>query len=150
MENPINSQEYIMPAADEVAIEEVSIPETTSKQPMSNVKTEELQQFGRQMSDFIEQLPTYTNRFFQAYKLPIISIAFLLAALVTLKIVLAIMSALNDIPLVSASFQSIGIGFIIWFIARYLVKASTRQELAMKIESLKEQIIGESSSETFS
>jgi hypothetical protein len=152
METPMTSQEYITPSSDEdeVVMTEISSPEINSNQATSNETTEEWRKIGLQISDFLEQLPTYINRFFEAYKLPLISIGSIVAGIVTIKLVLAIMSALNDIPLFSASFQLIGIGFIVWFISRYLIKASTRQELAVEIQKLKEQIIGENSSETSS
>ena len=151
METPITSQEYITPSSsDEVVMTQVSDSKTTSEQPTSEATTEELRRIGLHISDFLKNLPNYINRFLATYKSPIISIALIVAALVTIKLVLAVMNALNDIPLFSASFELIGIGCVVWFVYRYLLKASTRQELALKIQILKEQIIGESASGTFS
>jgi hypothetical protein len=149
METPMASQEYnTLPSDEEAMIEalnsESSNPETISEQTTisANSTTDELLQIGRQISYFLKQLPSYISRFFEAYKSPIISIALVLATIVTLRLVIAIVDALNDLPLFAASFETIGIGFVIWFAYRYLLKASTRQEIMLKIQILKEQIIG--------
>ena len=49
---------------------------------------------------------------------------------------------MNDIPLVSPTFELIGIGYSVWFVYRYLLKASTRQELTHEISTLKTQVVG--------
>jgi hypothetical protein len=36
----------------------------------------------------------------------------------------------------------IGIGYSAWFVNRYLLKASNRQELAQEIQGLKQQVVG--------
>jgi hypothetical protein len=53
-------------------------------------------------------------------------------AFVSLRVVLAVMDALNEVPLLKPTFQLIGIGYSTWFISRYLLKPSTRQELSQK------------------
>ncbi|MEH2392024.1 MAG: CAAD domain-containing protein [Nostoc sp.] len=103
----------------------------------------QLQQISRQVSEFLEQLPEYLNSFFQDYKQPLITVALILAAIVTAKIVLAVLDAINGTPLLSPLFELIGISYATWFIFRYLLKASTRQELADEIQSLKSQFVGE-------
>jgi hypothetical protein len=157
METPITSQEYnTLPSDEEAMIEalnsESSNPETISKSTninsTTNSTTEELLQIGLQISNYLKQLPSYISRFFKAYKSPIISIALVLAALVTIRLIMAVIDALNDLPLFAASFEAIGIGFVIWFVYRYLLKASTRQEIALEIQILKEQIIGKTDPES--
>jgi hypothetical protein len=156
METPITSQEYTTLPSDEEAMIEASNseslnPETVAEQTATNSTTsttEELLQIGLQISQFLKQLPSYIKRFFEAYKSPIIIIGLILAAIVTLKLMVAVIDALNDLPLFAASFEVIGIGFVIWFVYRYLLKASTRQEIALEIQILKEQIIGKSDLDT--
>lgn len=153
METPITSQEYnTLPSSDNLVIEasnsESSNPETIAEQKTTNSTTEELLQIGSQISHFLEQLPSYIQRFFKAYKSPLISLALIFAAIVTLRLIIAVINALNDLPLFAASFEVIGIGFAIWFVYRYLLKASTRQEIALEIQILKEQIIGKSDLDT--
>jgi CAAD domains of cyanobacterial aminoacyl-tRNA synthetase len=91
----------------------------------------------------LEKLPEYLGSFFQDYKQPLTTVALILTAIVTAKIVLAVLGAINDIPLLSALFELVGIGYASWFIFRYLLKASTRQELADEIQFLKNQFVGE-------
>lgn len=153
METPITSQEYnTLPSSDNLVIEasnsESSNPETIAEQKTTNSTTEELLQIGSQISHFLEQLPSYIKRFFKAYKSPLISLALIFAVIVTLRLIIAVINALNDLPLFAASFEVIGIGFAIWFVYRYLLKASTRQEIALEIQILKEQIIGKSDLDT--
>lgn len=90
----------------------------------------------------LAELPDYIGRFFNEYKQPIISIGLILTAIITVKVVLAVLDALNDIPLLSPTFELIGIGYAAWFVNRYLLKASSRQELSEEIQALKQQVIG--------
>ena len=101
------------------------------------------QQISRQITQFLEQLPEYLSGFFQNYKQPLITVALILAAIVTAKVVLAVLDAINDIPLLSPLFELIGIGYASWFIFRYLLKSPTRQELGNEIQLLKNQFVGE-------
>jgi hypothetical protein len=54
---------------------------------------------------FFTRLGNNLGRFWREYKQLIISILLIGAAVVTLRIVLAIISALNDIPLLAPTFQ---------------------------------------------
>jgi CAAD domains of cyanobacterial aminoacyl-tRNA synthetase len=105
------------------------------------------QQVGRQVSDFLAQLPEYLGSFFAKYKQPLFTLALIFAAIVTVKVILALLDAINDIPLLSPTFELIGIGYATWLTFRYLIKASTRQELAEEIQLLKTQVFGEEVSE---
>ncbi|MCX7593099.1 MAG: CAAD domain-containing protein [Fischerella sp.] len=98
--------------------------------------------YGEVVSNFLATLPEYLGTFFNRYKQPLVSIGLIVAAIVAVKVVLAILDALNDIPLVAPTFELIGIGYSAWFVYRYLLKASTRQELTNEISSLKSQVIG--------
>ncbi|MBD2436500.1 CAAD domain-containing protein [Nostoc sp. FACHB-110] len=100
------------------------------------------QQISDKVSQFLEQFPDYFNRFLAAYTLPLISLGIVLAAVVTLKVVIALLDAINDLPLLEPTFEVIGIVYSSWFAFRYLIKASTRQELTAEIDSIKAQILG--------
>jgi len=113
------------------------------KLPPASEPESQLQQISRQISQFLEQLPEYLSSFFKDYKQPLITVALILTAIVTVKVVLAILDAINNIPLLSPLFELVGISYATWFISRYLLKASTRQELADEIQFLKNQFVGE-------
>jgi hypothetical protein len=98
--------------------------------------------YAEQVSGFLGTLPEYLGSFFNRYKQPLIVLGTVVGAIVAVKVVLAILDALNDIPLVAPTFELIGIGYSAWFIYRYLLKASTRQELTSEITTLKTQVVG--------
>jgi hypothetical protein len=97
---------------------------------------------------FLATLPDYVGSFFNRYKQPLITVGLLVAAIVSVRVVLAILDALNDIPLVAPTFELIGIGYSAWFVYRYLLKASNRQELTSEIAALKSQVVGKQISES--
>ncbi len=78
--------------------------------------------------NFLTHFFDYLGSFFNTYKQSIISLGLILAAIVTLRVVLAVIDALNDIPLLESTFKLIGIGYSTWFVYRYLLKTQTRQE----------------------
>jgi hypothetical protein len=104
--------------------------------------------YGEQISGFLGTLPEYVGSFFNQYKQPLISVGLILGAVVAVKVLLAVLDALNDIPLVAPTFELIGIGYSAWFVYRYLLKASTRQELTHEITTLKSQVVGQQISES--
>ncbi|MEA5502593.1 CAAD domain-containing protein [Halotia wernerae UHCC 0503] len=118
--------------------------ENLPKLPPAKEPISQWRQIGRKTSDFLTQLPEYFRRFFQNYKQPLIIIVLTVAAIVTGKVLLAMIGAINEIPLLASVFEVIGLGYVTWFVFRYLVKSSTRQELAKEIEFLKQQIVGDS------
>ena len=92
---------------------------------------------------FFTQLVKILGRFWREYKQLIINVLLIGSAVVTLKVVLAIISALNDLPLLAPTFQLVGIGYSIWFTGRYLLKSSTRQEFSQLTQTVLNQQIKE-------
>ena len=76
---------------------------------------------------------------FNQSKQLITSVGLIIAMAIALKVVLAVMNALNGIPLLELTFELIGIGYSAWFVSRYLLKSSNRQELAQKVEGVLKQ-----------
>ncbi|MBW4610535.1 MAG: CAAD domain-containing protein [Hassallia sp. WJT32-NPBG1] len=148
MDANLQQSEYANPASpQEMVAIEGSNPQNLPMLPPATEPENQLQEFGRQVSEFLAKLPEYIGRFFSDYKGLIINVGLFLAAIVTVKVVLAILDALNDIPLLSPTFELVGISYSTWFTFRYLLKDSTRQELSTDIESLKQQIFGSNGSE---
>ncbi|MBE9007396.1 CAAD domain-containing protein [Fortiea sp. LEGE XX443] len=125
-----------------VALEGVDTENLPKLPPASEPETQ-WQQINRKISQFVDQLPYYLNKFWEAYKLPLITLALVLAAIVTLKVVVAILDAINDIPILEPALELIGIIYSTWFVFRYLLQASTRQEVLAEIRSFKIQTLGE-------
>ncbi|MBV6623344.1 MAG: CAAD domain-containing protein [Rivularia sp. (in: Bacteria)] len=123
-------------------------PQTLAKLPPADTSDDQLKMVGEKISKFMKEIPEDLNKFYSAYKTPIIGLAVFLASFVALRVVLAMLAAVNDIPLVSSVFELIGIGYTGWFVFRYLLKAPNRKELAAEIESFKKQITGNSTTES--
>jgi len=120
---------------------------TITKIQPSAQSQEEWLKYGEQISSFLAALPEYLGTFYNKYKQPLIFAAVFVAAVVAVKVVLAVLDALNDIPLVAPTFELIGIGYSTWFVYRYLLKASTRKELTNEIQGLRSQVVGQNASE---
>lgn len=107
--------------------------------------TDQLRQVGDQISGFLSELPDYLGRFFSEYQRPLVTIGLLLGAIIAVKVTLAVLDAINDIPLLAPLFELVGIGYTSWFVYRYLLRAANRAELNDEFKSLKRQVVGQSS-----
>lgn len=139
MESQVQQQEYTDTPASDVTI---TSPGEIVKVPPAPQTDEQWQKVGSQVSVFLAELPNYIGTFFNQYKQQITVVFLFIAAIISVKVVLAVLDALNDIPLLAPTFELIGIGYSVWFVNRYLLAASKRQELAQEIDNLKQQVIG--------
>ncbi|KAK7366860.1 hypothetical protein VNO80_08862 [Phaseolus coccineus] len=62
--------------------------------------------------------------------------------LATLWLTSAVIGAIDSIPLFPKLLEVVGLAYTVWFTSRYLLFKQNRDELATKIEELKEQILG--------
>jgi CAAD domains of cyanobacterial aminoacyl-tRNA synthetase len=148
MDANLQQSQYATPTSPkEMVAIEGSNPQNLPMLLPASEPENQLQEFGQQVSDFLANLPEHIGRFFSDYKKPIINIGLFIAAIVTVKVILAILDAINEIPLLSPTFELVGISYSTWFTFRYLLKDSTRQELSANIQSLKKQTFGSNISE---
>ncbi len=145
MDTKVKPEKYIGPSTEEGTTETEAATQTVSVFPPAKETNAQLRQISNSFSTFLAHFPAYLSRFFNTFKLPIISLGLILATIVTLRVIFAVVDALNGIPLFSAFFEFIGIGYAAWFVYRYLLKAENRQELAAKFQSFKQEIVGENS-----
>ncbi|MDV2992454.1 MAG: hypothetical protein N4J56_002108 [Chroococcidiopsis sp. SAG 2025] len=112
--------------------------ESTSLTTPSTAKQLEMQgrQIGNNIVAFFTALPQNIRSFWQQYKQPITNILLILLALIAVRVLFAVLAALNSIPLLAPTFQLIGILYSVWFVYRYLRTKSNREELASKLQSL--------------
>lgn len=103
---------------------------------------EQWQRLKDQALSILAELPAYLSSFFSEYQKPIVTLGLIFTGGITIKVLLAAIDALNDIPLLAPTFELIGIGYSAWFVYRYLLRASNRQELLAEVNSLKEQVFG--------
>jgi len=140
MESQQQPLEYINATSKEVI--GGSEPAPLAEQAPRVQSDEQWRRIGTQISGFLAELPDYLGRFFNEYKQPIISVALIVTALIAVKVVLAVLGVLNNIPLLAPTFEVVGIGYSVWFANRYLIMASKRQDLSQEIQGLKQQVVG--------
>ncbi|AFZ16060.1 valine--tRNA ligase [Allocoleopsis franciscana] len=97
---------------------------------------------GNQVAKVLSELPDEIGKFFNQYQQPMIVVALLLVTIITLKVTLAAVSAINSFPILQPTFEMVGLGYTIWFASRYLLTVAKRQELGAATQALKEQVIG--------
>jgi CAAD domains of cyanobacterial aminoacyl-tRNA synthetase len=97
----------------------------------------------KQSAEIIAEVPAYLGQIYGEYKSTINTVALFFGILVGAKLTLAVLSAVNEIPLLAPTFELIGIGYTVWFVWRYLLQASTRSELTSEIDGLKSEIFGD-------
>jgi hypothetical protein len=92
--------------------------------------------------EIVGKIPELTGQFFADNKQPLISLGIILLGIVSVKILVAVLDAIDDIPLLAPMLQLVGLGYTAWFVWRYLWKASNRQELLGELGAFKDQIFG--------
>ena len=74
---------------------------------------------------------------------PLLSnLGWILLAFFGIRVLFALLDAVDDIPLVSTVLKLIGFVYAGWFVWRYLIRASDRQELARKLSRAKAELLG--------
>ncbi len=128
-----------MPTGDPIVIQN-----TTVETPPS----EDWLRDQARISAFFSAPIDYTSEFLQPYKPILMTIGWVLLAVTGTWLVISILGAVlaiaTSIPILSSLFELIGVIYTGWFIYRYLVTASQRQELFQKIEAFKHEFIGRS------
>ncbi len=104
--------------------------------------TRQVQQVWEKVSGLLGDLPDYVSEFFKQYRRPIVTVGLIIAAIIAVKLVLALLGAINDFPLLAPTFELIGLIYSGWFLYRYLLKASNRQELLSDIAAIRDQVLG--------
>lgn len=108
----------------------------------TNQTSEQLREIGERIYNFLSGLPEYLGDFFGEYQRPLVTLGLIFGGIVAVKMTLALLDAVDDIPLLAPSLQLIGFGYSVWFVYRYLLRASSRQELGQEVEEIKNQIVG--------
>jgi uncharacterized membrane protein len=121
------------------------MPDATalSSQSPVNQSLQKGQWIANQSSAFVTQFFDSLRRFFQENKQIVSIAALLIGVFIALRILFAVIDTINDILLLPVLFELIGIGYSIWFVNRYLLKTSDRQELSQELQTLKQQIFGD-------
>ncbi|MEM1278477.1 MAG: CAAD domain-containing protein [Cyanobacteria bacterium P01_D01_bin.6] len=103
---------------------------------------QQIQQILDKVSGLLANLPDYVTDFFKEYKRPLVTVGLILAAFISVKLLLAVLNAVNEVPLLAPTFELIGLGYSSWFVYRFLLKDANRQELTENFTALKDQVLG--------
>jgi glutamyl-tRNA synthetase len=117
----------------------------TTKVIITDEPPSQTQQIKEQIISILSEFPAYIGSFYEQYKSPLTVVGLILASIISLKVLLGVIDELNDIPLLAPTFELIGIGYTVWFVYRYLLRSSNRQQLGEEIQALKEQVFGKKS-----
>jgi isoleucyl-tRNA synthetase len=93
--------------------------------------------------EVLSDYPDYAGKFFTEYQRVLVVVMLVAIASLALYITVAVLHTLNEIFLAEGFFKSVGLGYLIWFGYRYLLKAATRQELSELINYWKVEILGQ-------
>jgi glutamyl-tRNA synthetase len=141
--NPINQTETkTQPVQVDVNLEKAGAITIVNSTDSSALSQAQLKEITNQVVTILSELPMYVVNFFENYQKAIITIGLIVAGGITLKVTFAVIDSLNDVPLLAPIFELVGMGYTVWFVYRYLLRAASRQELSSEIASLKEQILG--------
>jgi glutamyl-tRNA synthetase len=121
-------------------------PAPTPVTPPSAELNEQFEQIKQQVGTLLADLPENLSSFFTQYKSLLVTLGVVFGALVGLRLLQAILDVFDSIPLLGGLFELIGMGYTGWFIFRYLLRAEGRQRLNHQVQSFKEQIAGQNSS----
>ena len=124
----------------------VEVPgEIVSPIPAEQSENVQWQEWVQPVSDVLSRLPDLVGDFFARYRQPLSTLGLILLLIVAVKVTLAILDAINDIPLLAPFLELVGIGYTAWFVYRYLLKVETRRELVIEFQALKAQVLGRNS-----
>lgn len=115
---------------------------TKATTPTSASGDADWQEWVNLVVDYLAKLPDALGNFFSDYKQPLTTFGLIITATITVYVTLSVLDAIDNIPLLSSILELVGLGYSAWFVTRYLLKASTRQELFSEFDSLKKQILG--------
>lgn len=108
----------------------------------SDEATPDGQEILEQIYEILSDLPEFIGKFYSEYRQPVTTVGLIVAAVIAVKLVFALLGAINEVPLLSPIFELIGLTYSGWFVYRYLLRVSSRQELSDQIGNFKDQVIG--------
>ena len=112
--------------------------------PLAKLSTTDLglNDMTKQATEFLAALPSDVKKFYADNKSAVTTVGIVFGTIVGLKLTLAVLSAINEIPLLAPTFEMVGLGYTAWFVWRYLFRAETRNELTSELSNFKSGIFG--------
>merc|ERR1739838_737174 len=109
------------------------------------IDIEQPNQSKEQLSNIFFDFPDYISQLYQKYQSQLQVFILLVLAILILILITDFIKALKEIPILSMSFELIGIIYVFWFVYYYLLRQFNRQELLDKIENIIVEIVGKKS-----
>ena len=116
-------------------------PATTKSPPADSV----VQEYLNIVTGFLTQIFDILKGIVEQNQKLFVNLLLIFLGIIAVKVTLAIISAINDIPLLAPTFELVGLGYSGWFVYRYLLTKSSRQELVQEFQALKTQVVGKES-----
>ncbi len=104
--------------------------------------TEQLKEYAGKVLDSLGNLDNILGDFFNEYRSQITVAGIAFGSFIGVKLTLALLAALNEIPLVQPTLELVGLGYTAWFVYRFILKADNRHELSEKYDEVKSQVLG--------
>lgn len=114
----------------------------TPTKPKSAPTESAVQEYLSIGTNFLTQIFDILKKVIDSNQKLLVNLLLIFLGIIAVKVTLAIISAINDIPLLAPTFELIGLGYTGWFVYRYLLTNSSRQELGQEFEALKNQVMG--------
>ena len=95
-----------------------------------------------QTAHFFANAPDQMTAFFRNNRQVLSMLGWILLAVLGVRIMLAALDTIDDLPLVAFLLKLIGLVYVVQFTRRYLMRASDRQELSEKIDQVKSDLLG--------
>jgi hypothetical protein len=161
MNTEVNTEIVPTEAGEIVAIDQNGSPEATvystdlspdseilvtydAPDPQEAVEATEdtLRDVQAQVTRFLENLPDHLSAFFNNNRQAINNVGLIILAFLGVRVLFAVLDAIDDIPLMAFALKVTGLVYVIQFVWRYLMRASDRARLAQKIEQVKTELLG--------
>ena len=110
----------------------------------SKTKTslEQAQEVLAKVTNFLAGLPPIMANFWEQSKDVAVIVMLLFAAFIVFDVSQALLTSINEIPGLGNIFELIGVGASLSFVWQNVLFATDRQDLSLKVESLKTEILG--------
>jgi valyl-tRNA synthetase len=128
----------------------LSPTKTTENEPLMTVNQTEdgtIIKLGNQVVNLLDQLPDQVSAFIRTYQKPFILLSIIFVTFVVLQLIASVSSAIHDFPLLAPFLKLVGVGYILWFSYENLVFAEARKKTLQRLNVLKQEIFGHSSSD---
>jgi CAAD domains of cyanobacterial aminoacyl-tRNA synthetase len=131
---PVTDSTVLLPDATLIGSETIAVQDSPE---------DAWREFRTKTSTFFGNAVDSSGEFLKNNQSVLVSLGWVLLAVVGLKVLFALLNVVDNLPLISPLLKLVGLVYSGWFIWRYLLKASTRQELSQTIERAKTDFLGD-------